>query len=80
MSSFVFEFPESLLENVEEIVDVVCYGGPPIEITESRYHMTTKVWLWFVDNNIDDYEWDSHEGVIVFKNQNDFLLFKLTWL
>lgn len=80
MSEFIVKFPESLLEWVNEITDIVCYGGPPIEITEDRYYMSTNVWVWFGENNIDDYEWDNNEGVIVFKNQHDYILFKLTWL
>lgn len=61
------------------IIDIVCYGGSPVEISGDYLELTDEVVVW-LNENVEYFDFDGTEKKLIFRNDNDAMLFKLAWL
>lgn len=62
------------------IVDVRCYGGSPVEINGTRWNLMPELEDWLESDTIGAYDYEIESSVLSFREENDAMLFKLTWL
>ena len=71
-------FIDKMIEDYR-IVGVKCYGDSPIEIHDYCYDLIPEVEEW-LDKNTKYFEYDAVSTVLTFKDSEDAMMFKLTWL
>ncbi len=83
MIHFTLSDEENYSNLVEEdwgIVDVRCYGGSPVEINGTRWNLMPELEDWLESDAIGAYDYEIESSVLSFREENDAMLFKLTWL
>lgn len=80
--NFTYEYEEFFNKHVTEenrIVDIRCYGGSPVEINADCLDLSEEVMEW-LEENTKNFFYNSEDGLLDIPDQNEAMMFKLTWL